>query len=164
MKTYRGWRRADGTVFVKIADKGELLRLKLRLDLCNHSPTGFEWGYTGSGPAQLALAMLADALRHDPSAIGLHQPFKFKVIAALPRDEPWHMTVDEVQQRAAAISELPLHRMADGSIHRACPDCTGYLRDHGMVVVDALGIHEYAPGVTEQDARRMVGGPHRGRA
>ena len=26
--------------------------------LYNHSPTGFEWGYGGSGPAQLALAIL----------------------------------------------------------------------------------------------------------
>jgi Family of unknown function (DUF6166) len=162
MKTYRGWRRADGTAFVRIATNGELWRLSLRLDLCSHSPSGFEWGHTGSGPAQLALAILADALRHDPSAIGLHQPFKFEVIAALPREEPWHMTTDEVLQKAAAISELPLHRMEDGTIHRACPDCTGYLRDHGMITVDALGIHEYAPGVTVEDARRAVGGRHHG--
>ncbi len=33
--------------------------LPLRLDLYNHSPTGFEWAYNGSGPAQLALAILA---------------------------------------------------------------------------------------------------------
>ncbi|GAF79707.1 unnamed protein product, partial [marine sediment metagenome] len=31
-----------------------------RLDLRNHSPMGFECGYLGSGPAQLALALLAD--------------------------------------------------------------------------------------------------------
>ena len=39
----------------------------LRLDLVNHSPTGFEWGYGGSGPAQLAVAMLAHHFRtwHD---------------------------------------------------------------------------------------------------
>jgi hypothetical protein len=30
--------------------------LELRLDLFNHSPIGFEWGYGGSGPAQLAPA------------------------------------------------------------------------------------------------------------
>ena len=32
-------------------------QLPLRLDLANHSPTGFSWGYGGSGPAQLALAL-----------------------------------------------------------------------------------------------------------
>ncbi len=30
------------------------------LELRNHSPTGFNWGYAGSGPCQLALAILAD--------------------------------------------------------------------------------------------------------
>src|ERR1700689_1794915 len=33
--------------------------LPLRLDLWNHSPTGFEFGYGGSGTAQLAPAILA---------------------------------------------------------------------------------------------------------
>jgi hypothetical protein len=36
--------------------------LDLRLDLRNHSPDGVEWGYDGSGPHQLALAVTADAL------------------------------------------------------------------------------------------------------
>jgi len=30
------------------------------LELADHSPSGFEWGYGGSGPAQLALALLLD--------------------------------------------------------------------------------------------------------
>jgi hypothetical protein len=40
--------------------------LPIRLDLRNHSPTGFEWGYRGSGAAQLSLAILADYI--GPSA------------------------------------------------------------------------------------------------
>ena len=36
--------------------------LNPRRDLVDHSPTGFEWGYGGSGPAQLALALASDAL------------------------------------------------------------------------------------------------------
>jgi Family of unknown function (DUF6166) len=161
MKTYRGWRSADGTTFVRIANTCELQRLPLRLDLVNHSPTGFEWGYTGGGPAQLALAIVADALRDGTTAVVLHQPFKFKIIAGLSREDAWHMTVDEVQQKAAAVSELPLLRAENGSIRRACADCIGYLRDHGMVIVDALGVHEYAPGDTLADARRAVGDRHR---
>ena len=50
--------------------------LDLRLDLFNHSPTGFEWGYGGSGPAQLALAILAERLSDDAMAVRLHQAFK----------------------------------------------------------------------------------------
>lgn len=32
--------------------------LSLHLDLVNHSPTGFEWGYGGSGPSQLAFCIV----------------------------------------------------------------------------------------------------------
>ena len=32
--------------------------LALGLEVRNHSPKGFQWGYGGSGPAQLALAKL----------------------------------------------------------------------------------------------------------
>jgi hypothetical protein len=70
--------------------------LRLRLDLSNHSPTGFEWGYGGSGPAQLALAILADALGDDKAALRLHQRYKFMVIGALPRDKPWLITHKQV--------------------------------------------------------------------
>ncbi len=43
-------------------------RLDLRLGLHNHSPDGFDWGYQGSGPAQLTLALVADALGDDARA------------------------------------------------------------------------------------------------
>ena len=56
--------------------------LLLRLDLWNHSPTGFEFGYGGSGPAQLALAILADCCG-DEVAVAYHQPFKRAVIARI---------------------------------------------------------------------------------
>jgi hypothetical protein len=57
--------------------------LPLRLDLWNHSPTGFEFGYGGSGPAQLALAILADCCG-DELALAFHQAFKSAVIARIP--------------------------------------------------------------------------------
>ena len=53
MKTYIGIRQEDGALSVTVNAKP----LNPRLDLCNHSPTGFECGYSGSGPAQLALAL-----------------------------------------------------------------------------------------------------------
>ena len=45
-------------VLVRTEDGGEET-LPVRHDLCNHSPIGFAWGYGGSRPAQLSLAMLA---------------------------------------------------------------------------------------------------------
>jgi hypothetical protein len=54
------------------------------LALCNHSPDGFECGYLGSGPAQLALAILLAAGVEDASAVRLHQRFKFAFV------QHWH--------------------------------------------------------------------------
>jgi hypothetical protein len=160
-KLYRGWRMADGTHVAVVTD-GELRPLPLRLDLANHSPTGFEWGYAGSGPAQLALALLADATCRDATARALHQAFKFKFITPLARDEPWEMTDDDVIRHAAAISELPLMRLPDGSISRCCSDCTGYLFDTGLLVLDALGVYVTPPGVTFDDAKKAVQGRQHG--
>jgi hypothetical protein len=56
----------------------------MRLEVCNHSPTGFEWGYAGSGPAQTALALLADTLGDNERALAYHQAYKHEVIATLP--------------------------------------------------------------------------------
>lgn len=52
----------------------------------NHSPDGFNWGYEGSGPAQLALALLLEFVSQE-RAVKLHQEFKREVIAALVRDD-----------------------------------------------------------------------------
>ena len=77
-----------------------------------HSPTGFEWGYGGSGPADLALAILAhylgeqEAVRrclergdrdeeNKPLSLRLHQDFKWAIVARLPR-EGWRLTGAEI--------------------------------------------------------------------
>lgn len=94
MKTYVGIRTPTGvSVTVK---NGRKRKLRQRLDLSNHSPSGFEWGYGGSGPAQLALALLADVLADDERALRLHQHFKFKVVGGLPH-EGWSLTEPEIR-------------------------------------------------------------------
>jgi hypothetical protein len=109
MKTYHGMRTDKGCI-VSVADAGNDYVLPLRLDLYNHSPDGFEWGYRGSGPAQLALAILADALKelntqnivwlargYERVAVRLHQDFKDAFIAPLPRDDnPWTIRQEDV--------------------------------------------------------------------
>lgn len=96
-------------------------RLPLRLDLWNHSPTGFNWGYGGSGPAQLALAILAFHFNNnkdfaeetcvakkikypnyyntvgDGLAVLLHQQFKFAVIAHLDQGKDWVLTTRQIR-------------------------------------------------------------------
>ena len=78
-----------------------------RYDLRNHSPTGYAWGYGGSGPAQLALAILADLLEDDEKAQRLYQPFKWKVIARLPQNAGWTLAGEGI---LAAIEEIEAER------------------------------------------------------
>ena len=93
---YEGKRSHEGALVLR--REGELppTALPWRLDLVNHSPTGLEWGYGGSGPAQLALALLADALQDDEAALRLYQTFKWEVVASLPWQE-WTLTQGDVQ-------------------------------------------------------------------
>jgi hypothetical protein len=51
----------------------------------NHSPDGFNWGYRGSGPAQLALAICLLSMTRE-EALASYQRFKWDVIAKLPQD------------------------------------------------------------------------------
>jgi hypothetical protein len=56
------------------------------LQVISHSPTGFEWGYGGSGPSQLALAILLDFFGEPSKAKQLYQDFKWKFIAHAPME------------------------------------------------------------------------------
>ena len=97
MKVYHGMRTEHGCTVV-VEEDGEFTGLALRTDLRNHSPDGFEWGFGGSGPAQLALALAADVLGDDEKAQELYQRLKFKLIGGLPH-EGWVLT--DLRLRAA---------------------------------------------------------------
>lgn len=88
--------------------------LPLRSDLRRHSAE-FNWGYGGSGPAQLSLALLADHFGRTAAAVDagghphgdllaacLYQPFKFAVVAGLPADG-WTLTGEDI---GAALCQL----------------------------------------------------------
>lgn len=98
MKTYRGT-RGDAVGSCNVTVNGR--RLRLRLDVRNHSPTGFEWGYSGSGPAQLALAILCDHLGDDAESQKLYQGFKWLIVTNL--DDEWTLTSADIDR---AIAEL----------------------------------------------------------
>jgi len=97
-KVYSGSRRGDGQTDVRVSDGNVSRPLPWRLDLMNKSPTGLEWGYGGSGPGQLALAILADATGDDDLAVRLHQSFKWAWITPLPRRASWTIPEESVQQ------------------------------------------------------------------
>jgi hypothetical protein len=85
MKVYEGGRGLEGsTVTVDgkpLPPRHELLRL---------SKTGFEWGFDGPAPAQLALALLADHLGNGAEALRLYRTFLREVVAHL--DNAWRLT------------------------------------------------------------------------
>ena len=64
----------------------------------NHSPDGFNWGYRGSGPAQLALAVMLELTDQDDTALRLYQKFKAEVVANLNQDEDFELEVDDVKE------------------------------------------------------------------
>jgi hypothetical protein len=82
---------------------GEVSPIDPRFDLANHSPTGFCWGYAGSGPAQLALAILSDYLKDDVKALNLYQDFKSRVIVRLPMDADFTLTDGEIERALEGI-------------------------------------------------------------
>jgi hypothetical protein len=95
---------ANGCRTTEVMVNGQPLEPELSLKLRNHSPTGFEWGYGGSGPAQLALAILLWVLIA-PEALQLYQLFKFQVIGGLNRDH-WIMADHDVRTWAQAQQPL----------------------------------------------------------
>lgn len=72
---------------------GKRLDPKPSQEIWNHSPDGFNWGYSGSGPAQLGLAILLACLPRE-KALARYQDFKSKVIAALPMDRNFDQIVE----------------------------------------------------------------------
>ncbi|MFY7954365.1 MAG: DUF6166 domain-containing protein [Armatimonadaceae bacterium] len=102
-KRYCGHRAADGTVsvWVELAD-GEAYPLPPRLDLRCHSPAGFNFGYSGSGAAQLALALAADVLGDDERARQTYQQFKSRVVAGLVGNS-WELSEHELRGTIARI-------------------------------------------------------------
>jgi hypothetical protein len=104
MKHYEGRRTPKGCLVTVVEDYKEPRPLDARLDLRRHSPSGLEWGFAGSGPAQLALALAADVLGDDDKALDVYQQLKFKLIGGLPSDG-WTLTEDRIRTIISAIEQ-----------------------------------------------------------
>jgi len=109
---YTGWREARATpvCVVSLDEKGEPVARPV-IHYSRHSPTGFEWGYGGSGPADLAYAILRDYLgQHagqpmsrarwheamDNVAEALHQEFKSAFVTYFA-ERCWHLSAASVE-------------------------------------------------------------------
>lgn len=113
MLFYQGRRDKDGRCGVWICTRqGVHGELPVRLDIANHSPDGFEWGYRGSGPRQLAVALIAHATGSSEWALAYSNFFKEAIVAKLPHDA-WELTKDEVIQTVRTLHEKFLREIPD---------------------------------------------------
>jgi hypothetical protein len=85
-----------------------------------HSPTGMNWGYAGSGPADTALSILAhhfgetpiytDLLRGLCKSVHLYQRFKEEIIAQFPMTLDFQLTSLEIdtwlKRHAVDVAEI----------------------------------------------------------
>lgn len=94
MAIYRGYRYQEAGPLVVTKD-GVVLSPVPSQKVWNHSPDGFQWGYGGSGPAQLALALLLDVTGDSELSVRLHQAFKREFVASW--GEKWEITNEEIE-------------------------------------------------------------------
>ena len=119
MKIYIGYRLNAGqsneltSFFVRILAQDQQIVDEYPLrHIPWHSPTGMEWGYSGSGPSDLALAILNDYFADQgekelykadisngsaASALLLHQSFKVAFVSKWPRKMAWAITTEEIE-------------------------------------------------------------------
>jgi hypothetical protein len=142
-KVYKGARFPNGDALILAGkdEPGYMLMAARSLKVRNHSPDGFEWGYMGSGPAQLALALLLDITDDEEISVKRYQDFMREVIAQFTQDE-WYLTEEQVLRWLALkepgwfATEIISARCSEGN-HDQCPmkanprlpcDCSCHLR------------------------------------
>ena len=96
MGIYRGYRDSSGQGHQLVTKDDDLLMPGPSQKVWNHSPGGFNWGYGGSGPAQLALAILLDVTGDKDLASRHHQAFKSEFVVRW--SDRWEITTERVQE------------------------------------------------------------------
>lgn len=96
---YEGYKTDRFKWFVQ--KNGSRFRVDASQKIQNHSPDGYSWGYVGSGPSQLSLALLVDAGLDTSRAMALHKLFLWRVVSGWDIDGGWKITTDEICQWVA---------------------------------------------------------------
>lgn len=102
LKGYRPEMAHGGSCKVWLNDKA--LSHAKSLKHVSHSPDGFNWGYGGSGPAQLAYAICHELYGKD-IARRVYQDFKWRFLVAI-EDDSFDLTLDLAEFNASHV--LPL--------------------------------------------------------
>ncbi len=78
-----------------------------RYDLRQLSRSGFEWGYNGAGPMQLALAILANHFGDDARALNEYRRYCELVLAELGEDE-WSIESSTIDSVMTEVTDVPM--------------------------------------------------------
>lgn len=96
----------DGTI-IKAKHTCSGIRTNVPRTVWQHSPTGYNFGYSGSGPTDLALNVLLYACNGEQMARNLTQDFREEFVAPASGDE-WRISAqalaDWLRSRGAALS------------------------------------------------------------
>lgn len=112
---FKGTRGRKDCMVLVSHDGGEsYANLPLYLKWVNHSPTGFEWGYYGSGPSQLAYAIwhhyfvvvegLSEEDAHE-KALDIYVKFKQDVLGRI-HGSAWELEQRDLTQYAHGFERL----------------------------------------------------------
>ncbi len=109
--------KASGEVTVR---EGSLTRiLGPRPGPSGEEPRPFTWGRDETGAAQLAFALLADALCDDAEATRLHQNFRHRVIANFP--DRWTITRTRILAHVQIMKYRSGRQASTGQVATAAP-------------------------------------------
>lgn len=108
MKVYTGHKTRTVPAYVTLQVCDRVIELP-KHNPQNHSPDGFEWGYSSSGSACLASSIVKDAT----GCNCMYQIYKAEVVALLP--DTWRITDTEVIQKMIEIRRRLGHQ--DNCIH-----------------------------------------------
>jgi len=154
---YKGIRTTAGAT-VHVVDSGRRSLLPPCNNIRNHSPTGFEWGYGGSGPAQLALALCVHALDGDARrAQSIYQDLKFRIVGRLESDR-WALSKETIVQTIHDLeaenrsNHQGVSMTATTAAAPACPRCRDRSGHQVYVVHGELGRYVF----DQRKARAMI--------
>lgn len=127
IQAYRGHRtttqgaNGSGRRWVSVyTPSGQPLSPQNSQNLINHSPDGFEWGYPGLGPSQLALAILLHHTQEEVFSLKCYQLFKEAFVVHW--ENTWQITcqqLDTFYDNAADWWDIQ-QEIRDGQMEQAC--------------------------------------------
>jgi hypothetical protein len=102
-KTYIIQRSANhGVTATVLPEAGALYPLP---HLLRHSPDGFEYGYGGSGPSDLARSLVGDLLGQKDPPPRFYRPVVEGLISQLHGSGPFYIAEDQIRQLLPVVIE-----------------------------------------------------------